>query len=176
MSEAFIGEIRLFPWSFIPDGWLECDGRLLMISEYTALYSLIGTNYGGNGSSNFNLPDLRSRVPMGCGTGTGLANRQVGQTFGVENVALSGTETAHGHTLMAVAAVGGLSSPGGNYLSEAKGSDGAVELYSAPSGTMPTLAPASIGTTGGGLPHENRMPSLALRFGICISGDFPTRG
>jgi microcystin-dependent protein len=171
MSNPYIGEIRLFGGNFAPQGWAFCNGSLVPISEFEALFNLIGTTYGGDGQTTFALPDLRGRVPVHQGTGPGgLSNRVIGEMGGVESVTLNSNQLpAHGHTLNATttpatsaATVGGLTAASATTL-----------FYgSAPGGG--DMAPQALLATGGGQPHNNIAPSLGLSYIISLFGIFPS--
>jgi microcystin-dependent protein len=168
MSEPFIGEIRMFGGTFAPNGWALCNGQLVAISEYDALFSLIGTTYGGDGQSTFALPDLRGRLPMHLGTGPGLSPRVIGEAFGAESVTLTAAQMpAHAHPLAAAGAAT-LSSPQGARY----GNTGANVTYL---DTAPTRAFASAAhvAAGGSQPHDNLMPSLCVNFIISLFGIYP---
>lgn len=171
MSDPFIATIRLVGFNFAPVDWALCQGQTLPISQYTALFSLLGTYFGGDGVNTFNLPDLRGRVAVGQGQGTGLSNYNQGQTGGAESVSLAASQApAHTHTLMAASNVT-TPNPG---PSLALGSPAtAVQLYGANSPTA--LASDSIGTFGSGTAHENRQPFLGLNYIIALAGIFPSR-
>ncbi|MBI4868127.1 MAG: phage tail protein [Candidatus Wallbacteria bacterium] len=168
MSDAYTGEIRMFVGNYAPVGWALCDGQHLPIAGNEVLYSLLGTTYGGNGTSTFGLPDLRGRVPVHHGQGQGLTNRQLGQMFGAETVTLTtGQIPAHTHNLMGTSDQGTVSSPAGSLLA------GAKELYSAPTPTLGILDATTVQTTGGSAPHDNLMPFLCVNFIICLWGSYP---
>jgi microcystin-dependent protein len=171
MSDPFLGTIRLVGFNFAPIGWALCQGQALPISQNTALFSLIGTTFGGDGVQTFNLPDLRSRVAVGQGQGPGLSSYVQGQTGGQEGVALTIQQAPmHSHALMA-AGTATTPNPG---PSLALGTpDVAVRLYG--SGSPTPLASSSIGNFGGSVSHENRQPFLALNYIIALQGIFPTR-
>ena len=178
--DPFLGQINLFGCNFAPQRWAMCQGQLLAISQNTALFSLLGTYYGGNGTTTFALPDLRSRVPIGFGQGPGLSNHVIGETAGQETVTINTSSyPAHSHTLFAAAGPGTTNAPGG--MIEAEGQTGGrggtvnLALYSA-SGTSTPLAPASLtAAAGGSQPHNNIQPYLALNFCIALQGIFPSR-
>ena len=178
--DPFLGQITIFGCNFAPVGWALCQGQTLSIAQYTAVFSLLGTNFGGNGVNNFMLPDLRSRAPLSFGQGPGLSNYAIGETGGAEGVVInSGSYPAHSHGLFAAASTGTGNAPGG--LIEAEGQTGGrggavnLALYSA-SGTATTLAPAALtAATGGGQAHNNVQPYLALNFCIALQGIFPAR-
>jgi microcystin-dependent protein len=166
MSTPYLGEIRLFPYNFAPHNWTFCQGQLMLISQNTALFSLIGTFYGGNGTTNFALPDLRGRVAVGMGTGSGLSAYSVGQVGGAETVTLLQSQLpAHTHTQPVTNSAASGSRPngavpatGGSY---AASSDGGA--------FVPTSA------TGGGQPFGIVQPYLAMTYCIALSGVFPSR-
>ncbi|RZJ06665.1 MAG: phage tail protein [Rubrivivax sp.] len=171
MSDPFVAEIRVTPYNFAPHGWARCDGQLIPIAQNTALFSLLGTMYGGNGKSNFALPDLRDSFAMGAGDGPGLSHREQGQRVGSAAVGLLTSEMpGHGHALM-----GGVTpastSPAGNVM--APTATGA-SVYRA-SGAAAPMAATAISPAGGGAPHENRQPYLGLTFCIALQGIFPAR-
>lgn len=178
MSQNFIGEIRMFGGNFAPRDWAFCNGQLLSIAQYQALFTLIGTTYGGNGTTTFALPNLQSRIAVGEGAGPGLTPRQIGQVGGTETVTLTQAQMpAHNHMVVATTAAGNLTGPGGTALVAAPGGTGAA-LYVVP-GAVPittvALSPSSIGTAGGNQPHDNHMPSLCVSFIIALGGIFPSR-
>lgn len=171
MSEPFLGEIRMFGFNFAPIGWAQCNGQVLPISQNTALFSLLGTFYGGNGTSNFALPDLRSRVAVHEGQGTGLAQYVIGQRGGVENVTLLGTQLpAHSHSVNASSATAVEARPAGAVLAHA----GASVYASAPDGAT-VMNSGMISNTGGNQPHPNVQPYLTVNFCIALQGIFPSR-
>lgn len=168
MSEPFVAEIRIFAGNFAPRGWAFCNGQLLPIAQNTALFSLIGTTYGGDGRTTTALPDLQGRIPMHAGRGPGLTERRIGAKTGTESVALAESQIPnHTHQLVGTEEDIDASSPAGNYL--ATGND----LYSATDGS--TLAGASVGNAGGGQAHNNMQPYLALNFIIALIGTYPSR-
>ena len=172
MSEPFIAEIRVMPYTFAPRGWARCDGQILPISQNTALFSLIGTLYGGNGTSSFGLPNLRDRFAMGAGQGPGLSQRSVGESTGADTVTLlSQNMPAHTHGLVA-SATSAATSPAGSAM--APTSTGGGNVYRAP-GAPSAMSTAAIDPAGGSQPHENRQPYQALEFCICLQGVFPPR-
>ena len=171
MSDPFLAEIRVMPYNFAPRGWATCDGQLLPISQNTALFSLLGTTYGGNGINNFALPDLRNRMAMSAGQGPGLSNRDLGQAVGQAAVTLTSNEMpTHTHGLMGGSS--GLAASPAN-AAMAPPATGA-SAYRVPGATAP-MAGESIGPTGSSQPHENRQPYLGLLFCIAMQGIFPSR-
>jgi microcystin-dependent protein len=171
MSDPFLGTIRLVGFNFAPVGWALCQGQTLPISQNTALFSLIGTTFGGDGVQTFNLPDLRSRVPVGQGQGPGLSPYTQGQTGGLEGVALTIQQApAHSHTLMAA---GNATTPSPGPSLALGTPAAAVNMYGA--GTPTPLASSSIGGFGGSASHENRQPYLAVNFIVALQGIFPSR-
>ena len=183
MSEPFIGQITLFPYPFAPLGWADCAGQILPIRQYTALFSLLGTYYGGNGTTNFALPNLQGRVGIGQGTGPGLSSYDLGESGGEETVALPpGASAVHSHSLNATTAHGAGNAPAGNLL--ATGQTGAgreantASIYNAarPDTTLAAKSITPAGGSGGGtLPHNNVQPFLVLRYCIALQGVFPQR-
>jgi microcystin-dependent protein len=172
--DQYLGEIRLFTFNFAPKGWAFCAGQLLSIQQYSALFALLGTYYGGNGISTFQLPDLRSRVPNHMGSGGG-GTYVIGETGGVENVALLGNQIpAHTHVFQATTAKGNTDRSPGNMLSQSVGTINGQAAYAAPANTTP-LNPASIQPAGNGVPHPNIQPYLALNYCIALTGIFPSR-
>jgi microcystin-dependent protein len=175
MSEAFIGEIRLFAGNFAPRGWQFCEGQILSISQNTALFSILGTTYGGNGTTTFALPDLRGRFPMQPGQGPGLTNRTLGEQGGSENVTLISSQMpAHNHSVGAHNAPGDTFSPEGAVSASAvDASNQPLNIYSTTVTT--TMGPQTVGVAGGSQPHNNMSPYLCLNFIIAIEGIFPSR-
>lgn len=171
MSDAFIGTIRLVGFNFAPVGWALCQGQTLPISGNDALFSLLGTTFGGDGQQTFNLPDLRGRIPVGQGQGPGLSNYVPGQSGGTEAVALTASEAPlHSHAMMAAANVT-TPNPGPGLVLGTPAT--AVKLYG--SGTPTSLAATSIVPFGSSNPHENRQPYLGLNYIIALTGIFPQR-
>lgn len=178
--DPYIGELRLFGFNFAPVGWAQCNGQLLSISQNTALFSILGTQYGGDGRSNFALPNLQGMVPIGQGSGPGLSPFVVGQTGGQPTHTLVSNEMpTHSHSLTAkrVAAVN-TTPAAGSSLSEghgdARGSTFNVNTYTTNSpGT--TLKPAAVGGAGSGAAHDNMQPSLTMNWCIAMQGVFPPR-
>jgi microcystin-dependent protein len=178
--DPFLGQISLLGCNFAPQGWALCQGQLLSIAQNTALFSLLGVNFGGDGRTNFQLPDLRGRAPVGFGQGPGLSAYTIGQTGGVETISISSANyPAHSHTLSAAASAATGNVPNGLFEAQGQtgGRGGTVNLaaYSGP-GTPTTLATAALTpAAGGGQPHNNRQPYLALNFCIALAGIFPAR-
>jgi microcystin-dependent protein len=171
MPQAFVGEIRIFSGSFAPAGWALCDGQLLAIAQNTALFSLLGTAYGGDGRATFALPDLRGRVPVHVGQGPGLTDRLRGEAIGSEAHTLSVNEIpAHSHPLGASAVNGNSDSPAGGVMAR---SPSAVPQYAANHDA--TLAASAVSPTGGSQPHNSMQPYLTLNFIIALQGVFPSR-
>ena len=169
MSETMLGEIKLFAGNFEPPGWLTCDGRLLAISEHTALFEILGNTYGGDGRNTFALPDLRGRVPIGVGAGPGLTNRELGDEGGAENVTLSVSHlAAHDHSLRATNSPATQIAPAGNILAQNSGSSQYLNAA-----TSVVMGSDSIGATGSNTPHANVQPFTCLRFIIAMAGKNP---
>ena len=172
MSDYFLGEIRPCGFNFAPVGWALCNGQLLSISQNTALFSLIGTYYGGNGTTNFALPDLRGRVAIALGQGPGLSDYVIGEQDGVETVTLITSDVpAHNHLVNADNAPGNSTSPANSYTAESSRRD---LDYGTTSNT--TMNPNSIGPVGGSQPHDNMQPYLVLNYVIALTGIYPPRG
>lgn len=172
MADPFVAEIRIFPFNFAPKGWAWCDGQLMPLSQNTALFSLLGTTYGGNGKSNFALPDLQGRAPMHPGQGPGLSLHDLGETGGSETVTLLESEIpAHSHAVKASLSDGTNQSPVGELLASAVGG---LQLYAAP-GTLTQMSPSATTPAGGDQPHNNLQPYLTFYFCIALQGVFPPR-
>jgi len=166
MAEPFLSEIRIFSFNFPPKGWALCNGQLLPINQNQALFALLGTTYGGNGQTNFALPDLRGRAPIHDGNGHTLGER-TGETSHTLTIAEMPT---HAHTLNASSTDGALASPVGNFW----GSN-SERPYSADTSNAVGMNPTGISNVGGSQAHENRMPSMALNFCIALQGIFPSQ-
>jgi microcystin-dependent protein len=165
MGQPYIGEIRIFAGNFPPNGWLFCDGQTLSISDNDALFALIGTTYGGDGESTFNLPDLRGRIPIHQ-----AANYTLGQPGGTEVVTLTVNQmAAHPHNLMAAQSPGNQNAPSGSLLAE---SPGGVKPYIEGPAQTP-MSNAAVVPVGGSQPHENCQPFLCVNFIISLFGIFP---
>ncbi len=164
MSEAFVSEIRIFSFDFAPKNWAFCDGQLMSISQNTALFSLLGTTYGGNGATTFALPNLQGRVPLHFGNGF-----TQGQAGGERNHTLLQSEMPpHTHSVNASSAAATEASPAGNLWA-----NGNMPAYTNPGGQ--TMSPLAVAAAGGSQPHNNMPPCLALNFCICLYGIFPSR-
>ena len=173
MASPFLGEIRMFGGNFAPRGWAFCNGQIMPISQNTALFSLLGTTYGGNGTSTFALPNLQSRVPVHWGTGAGLSSYVIGQQAGQENVTLLQSQMpAHTHLLNAVTSGGNQASPTGN-LPAVESTGTSLNYSSDPANT--TMNPAAVANAGQSLPVPVVQPYLAVSFIIALVGIFPSR-
>lgn len=171
-QEGFIGEIRMFAGNFAPKDWAFCQGQLLSISQNTALFSILGTTYGGNGTTTFALPNLSGRVPVGVGQGAGLTNRQLGEMSGTETVTLTTAQMpAHSHTVNAVTADGNQNLPTNSFPANTKTLDKEYSTV-APNTTM---NPTMIGVSGGSQPFGVMQPSLGMNYIICVNGIYPSR-
>lgn len=180
MSDQFVAEIRVFPFNFAPSGWAFCNGQLLPISQNTALFSLLGTTYGGDGRSTFALPNLQGTIAVQSGQGPGLQLWDLGQTEGSTTVTLLQSEMpAHNHALQALNANATVADPLGASIARGRYStgsqSGAVAFYQTAAPNV-TMSPQALSITGGSLPHNNVMPSLTLNFCIALQGIFPPRG
>lgn len=174
MADPFVAEIRIFAFNFAPKGWAWCNGQLLPLSQNTALFSLLGTTYGGNGKSNFALPDLQGRAPMHPGQGPGLSLHDLGESGGADVVTLIESEMpVHTHTVSAAPTIvaGDSNIPVGNAF--AKSSQG--NAYTAAANLTP-MSPSALSVTGADMPHNNLMPYLVCNFNIALQGVFPPRG
>ncbi|HEY6305353.1 MAG TPA: tail fiber protein [Candidatus Angelobacter sp.] len=174
MSDQFLAEIRIFGCNFAPVGWALCNGAILPISQFTAVFSLLGTQYGGNGTSNFALPNLQGSSPMNAGNGAGLTPRVQGETGGEQTVTLLQTQMpAHSHSAQG--------SSGSNQASPAANAWGSGQklgggkIYAPSSANNVQMNPAALSPAGGNLPHNNLMPYLTLNFCIALQGIFPPR-
>lgn len=172
--DQFIGEIRIFPFNFAPTGWAQCNGQLLPIAQYTALFSLLGTTYGGNGYNNFALPNLQGRVPLQPGQGQGLSPYDLGQTAGNKSVTLLVSEIpVHAHTIQYGSSGFAQESPTGHLLMDIQGRRGAA-AYTEKS-NLRSMGAGAVAPTGGSQPHNNMQPYLTLNFCMALQGVFPQR-
>ena len=175
MTQPYVGEIRLFPYNFAPNGWFDCDGSLISIAEYQVLYTLLGTTYGGDGQSTFAVPDMRSRIPIHQGQGQGLSPYVLGQKAGTESVTLLPQNLpAHSHILTVTSSGANTGTPSSTVELGAISGD---SLYSNNvAGITPVaMASTAVSITGGTSPHDNLMPTLAVRFCIAWAGVFPSQ-
>jgi microcystin-dependent protein len=169
--DPFVAEIRIFGFNFAPTGWALCNGQILPLSQNTALFALLGTTYGGDGKSNFALPNLEGSAPMHPGQGAGLSLHDLGETGGTETVTLLESEIPfHSHTLMSNGATANRTHPEGNAPARVSG----AAPYAA-AATPATLAPEALAPSGGDQPHNNMQPYLAMNFCIALQGIFPQR-
>lgn len=178
MADAYIGEIRIFAGNFAPKGWALCNGQLMAITQNTALFSILGVQYGGDGKTNFALPNLNGRAPIGQGAGPGLTPRTVGQAVGSETVSLLASEMpAHTHVPMGNTQVGSTNDPANAVWAEfgvvGRGGVTPVNLFNPTPDTQ--MAPLALNTSGGSQPHNNMQPFLAMNYIICLQGEFPPR-
>jgi microcystin-dependent protein len=174
MSDPFIAEIRILPFNFAPRGWAFCNGQLIPLAQNTALFSLLGTTYGGNGRSTFGLPDLQGRAPMQPGQGPGLALHDLGESAGNSSVTLLTTEMpTHTHALRAAAGSAASHLPG---PTRALASGVTQQAYQTNTTGLQALAPEALAAAGGNTPHNNMMPYLVLNFCIALQGVYPPRG
>ena len=178
--EGYIAEIRLFAGNFAPRNWAFCQGQIMSIAQNTALFSLLGTTYGGNGQTTFALPDFRGRVAVGTGQGPGLPSMTLGQVGGENTHTLITQEIPqHNHTVGASTSDANIGNPNGNTLAVGQvtisGNTNGVSMYV--SGTNPNvqLNPQTGGFTGGSQPHNNMQPYLGMNYIICLFGIFPSR-
>jgi microcystin-dependent protein len=174
MKEPFMGEIALVAFDFAPVGWALCNGQLLAINQNAALFSLLGTTFGGDGVNNFALPNLQSRVPLHMGQGPGLSNYALGASGGVESVTLQTTQIpshTHSYAPQATSNDGGAASPAGAIWAQSSIGDTIYQQVASDA----QMAAQTLGNTGGGQPHENRQPYLTLNYVIALVGIFPPR-
>lgn len=171
MADPFVAEIRIFGFNFAPRGWAFCDGQLLPLSQNTALFSLVGTTYGGNGQSNFALPNLQGNAPMHPGQGPGLSLHDLGETGGSETVSLLASEIpSHSHSLTTSTSDGTDQQAGNELFAGGVG----VAMYAAPA-ALTSLSGNAVTPAGGDQPHNNMQPYLTLNFCIALQGVYPPR-
>jgi microcystin-dependent protein len=176
MANPYVGQILAVAFNFVPQGWLACNGQLVSISQYDVLYALIGTTYGGNGTTNFALPNLQGRTLINAGTGAGQPTYVLGQSSGTESVSLTGPQNgAHSHALMASSGTGNAAKPTTASALAQASSGQPVSVYAGGAGNT-TFAGGAIGTTPPTQPHENRQPYLAINYIISPFGVFPSQG
>lgn len=172
--DPFVAEIRIFPFNFAPKGWAFCDGQILPLSQNTALFSLLGTTYGGDGKSNFALPNMQGNAPMHPGQGPGLSPHDLGETGGSDTVTLIESEIpSHSHSLMSSTTNSSKPSPGGNALARVTGASPYVAGTPAP--PLVQFSSNALAPAGGDQPHNNMQPYLTLNFCIALQGVFPPR-
>jgi microcystin-dependent protein len=173
MSDPFVGEIRPFPFNFAPNGWALCQGQLMPISQNTALFSLLGTFYGGDGRSTFALPNLQGQIAVGQGQAPGLSQYSIGDTDGTQTVTLLQTEMPlHGHNVPVSTVAGRIATPSPSVVLGAT-SRGEPPMYSATANALMSVAAG--GSSGQNLPHNNMMPYLTISYCIALQGVFPSR-
>ncbi|MCX7554487.1 tail fiber protein [Marinicella sp. S1101] len=171
MSEPFVGEIRMFAGNFAPRGWAFCDGQLLAVSQNDALFSLLGTIYGGDGRTTFGLPDMRGRLSLHAGQGPGLSNRRLGAKAGAENVTLTVNQLpSHRHAINATTTGGDNANPLGNKLAESS-----EDIYTDELDNPSQMNSSSLSNTGGSQSHTNIMPFLCINYIIALVGIYPSR-
>ncbi len=174
MADPFIGEIRIFGGNFAPKNWALCQGQVLAISQNTALFSILGTAFGGDGIRTFGLPNLQGNAPMGTGNGPGLTPRVIGELGGSPTVALNQLEIpAHSHLVNVLESNATTNQPQGNVLATTSTN---IAPYVTPDSNMTPLNPQTIATAGQSVPHNNMQPYLGMTFIIALQGIYPTRG
>ncbi len=172
--DPFVAEIRIFPFNFAPKGWAFCDGQILPLSQNTALFSLLGTTYGGDGKSNFALPNMQGNAPMHPGQGPGLSLHDLGETGGSDTVSLLESEIpSHLHTMMAFTGLGNRLVPGGNSISRETGANTFIAATANP--PQVNMSDNAVTPAGGDQPHNNLQPYLTLNFCIALQGVYPPR-
>ena len=172
--DPFLAEIRIFPFNFAPKGWAFCDGQILPLSQNTALFSLLGTTYGGDGKSNFALPDFQGRTPMHPGQGPGLSLHDLGETGGSETVSLLESEIpSHSHALRASSDVADNNVPANEMLAKPLGRGN--NLFTPTASPLVQMSDNALAPAGGDQPHNNMQPYLTLSFCIALQGVFPPR-
>ncbi|MEO0469047.1 MAG: tail fiber protein [Bacteroidota bacterium] len=183
---GYVGEVRLFAGNFAPRNWAFCDGQLLQISQYTALFSILGTTYGGDGRTTFKLPDLQGRVAIHFGTGPGLSTYRLGQMGGTEDYTITTAQIpSHNHNgtgtykPKCTEADGTTHEPAGGYMAKTQGTGAGDTIYNRNFDANTTMAEQSfsvqLDNTGGGSSVENRQPVLASRYIVCLVGQYPSR-
>jgi microcystin-dependent protein len=176
MSDPFVAEVRIFPFNFAPKGWAFCDGQILAISQNAALFSLLGTTYGGDGRSTFALPNMQGNAPMHPGQGPGLSQYVLGETGGSPTVTLQQQQMpSHGHPMNAEARLPAGAKIPGPTMAFARTANNVTPYQTSVTNNV-TLAPTTIGPSGNNAPHNNMMPYLTLNFCIALQGIFPPRG
>ncbi len=175
MSEPFVGEIRMFAGNFAPRGWAFCDGQLLAVSQNDALFSLIGTIYGGDGRTTFALPDMRGRLPVHQGQGPGLSPRRLGARYGSEKVNLTINQIpSHSHEYLGSANIADSNNPASDVV--ASHNDGDLPYVDVPSvDKIKSLSSDAVSATGGSQAHQNMMPSLCINYIMALVGIYPSR-
>jgi microcystin-dependent protein len=172
--DPFVAEIRIYPFNFAPKGWAFCDGQILPLSQNTALFSLLGTTYGGDGKSNFALPNMQGNAPMFWGQGPGLSLHDIGEVGGSDTVSLLESEIpSHSHDMMAIALAANRTSPVSNTFARASG--GNPYIAASPLPPLVNLSDSTVAPAGGDQPHNNLMPYLTLNFCIALQGVYPPR-
>jgi microcystin-dependent protein len=173
MSDPFVAEIRIFPFNFAPTGWAMCNGQIMPLSQNTALFSLLGTVYGGDGKSTFALPNMLDNAPMQPGQGNGLSERFLGETGGSPSVTLLTSEIPlHTHTLMAASDIGNQNTPSDIRVPTVSNNG---SIYAPGGSAVAMMSPQALAPQGGSLPHNNMQPYLTLNFCIALQGIFPAR-
>jgi len=172
MSDPFIGEIRMFAGNFAPRSWAFCDGQLLAVSQNDALFSLLGTIYGGDGRTTFGLPEMRGRIPIHAGTGPGLNQRRLGAKSGAERVTVTANQLpTHSHAFQATSSSANVNAPAGALLAQTQAD---IYLDNLDDGSA-SLAATSVSSAGGSQPHNNLMPFQCVNFIIALFGTYPSR-
>jgi microcystin-dependent protein len=176
MAEAYVGEIRMVGFNFAPIGWALCNGQILPISQNTALFSLLGTTYGGNGTTTFALPDLQNRTPIHKGQGPGLSPYSLGESGGASTVTLQQSQlSAHAHAVSCDPAIGTQQDAAGAVWASSGAGRTPPAYYANAVSNLVAMSPSAIAVAGGRLPHNNRSPYLGVTFIIALQGIYPPR-
>lgn len=176
MANPYVGEIRMVGFNFAPKGWALCNGQLLSINQNTALFSILGVTFGGNGTSDFGLPNLMAQAPLGYGNGAGLTPRTWGETGGEYKVTLLQSQLAqHTHPISCISGQGSSNSPSNAVWASAEGGRVPPPLYASALPGRVNMNPAAVGIAGGNLPHNNLPPFLAINIIIALQGVYPQR-
>lgn len=176
MANPYVGEIRIVAFNFAPSGWALCNGQIIRIAQNSALFSILGTFFGGDGTTNFALPNMQASLPMATGNGAGVTPRVLGEAGGEFSVTLTGTQIPqHNHGVACDAGGGTLSAPAGAFWAN-DGTGRGINLYATTAGTPQVMSTSALQLTGGNLPHNNLPPYLGLNFIIALTGTYPPRG
>lgn len=175
MDDAYIGEIRIVPWNWAPEGWLLCIGQTVLVAQYQALFAVITNQFGGNGQTNFVIPNLQAQAVACAGQGTGLTNRVFAKSYGAETVTLTTSQIPpHAHSLIAGKSTSAVATPAANTYIGRDSSSGA-QSYTKATTPLSSLSSLAVSQVGSGQAHENRQPFLTMNYIICYDGEFPVK-